>query len=272
MATTFFTADTHFAKETAIFQDHRPFRDVDEMDSALISNWNSVVGDDDDAYVLGDFIDTENFDKACSVLQQLNGHIHLISGNHDNNIIEWMSDEAKRNALSKKIVEITPYKEIALKDSKGEEQLAILFHYPIHSYNKSSHILTDGRRTIMLYGHVHYGHEFWELRNTMFDRDMPWRGVNVGTMVWNYRPISLDEIEQVLDQPDDCHVSHSTLCRCAYFKGTQKCQGCIYGWYHHANIMEQSIDDVLKKHDELVTNGKDEPIDDTCFVYCGKKK
>ena len=77
MATTFFTSDTHFAKETAIFQDHRPFRDVDEMDEALITNWNSVVGDDDDAYVLGDFIDTEDFKKACDILQQLNGHIHL---------------------------------------------------------------------------------------------------------------------------------------------------------------------------------------------------
>ena len=36
--------------------------------------------------------------------------------------------------------------------------------------------------------------------------------------------------------------------------------------------MEQSIDDVLKKHEELVASCEDEPIDDTCFVYCGKKK
>jgi calcineurin-like phosphoesterase family protein len=42
--TVFFTADTHFGYANVIRYDKRPFRDVTEMDEALIKNWNRAVG------------------------------------------------------------------------------------------------------------------------------------------------------------------------------------------------------------------------------------
>ena len=51
----FFTADTHWGHRNIIRYCQRPFADVDEMNEALITNWNSTVGKDDIVFHLGDF-------------------------------------------------------------------------------------------------------------------------------------------------------------------------------------------------------------------------
>jgi len=43
--TTWFTADLHLGHRNIIEYCNRPFADVDEMNRALIANWNQVVGD-----------------------------------------------------------------------------------------------------------------------------------------------------------------------------------------------------------------------------------
>lgn len=50
----FFTADLHFWHENIIQYCQRPFASADEMNSALISNWNARVTPDDTVYILGD--------------------------------------------------------------------------------------------------------------------------------------------------------------------------------------------------------------------------
>lgn len=78
----FFTSDTHFFHENIIKFCDRPFESIEEMNEKLIANWNSVVGQDDVVFHLGDFAlgGRENWDK---VLPRLNGRIFLIIGNHD---------------------------------------------------------------------------------------------------------------------------------------------------------------------------------------------
>lgn len=264
----FFTADTHFTKATVIQQDIRPFDNVKEMDEALIANWNGKVGEDDDVYVLGDLTDTKSPDIAMSILEKLNGRIHVITGNHDEIVMRLMSDDEASRHLRDKLVEVTPYKEMTVEDANGNEWFIVMSHYPMFAYNKSSHIGGKGDHTVMLYGHVHYGHEFWELREHMHERDMPWRGVNVGTMVWGYTPVSLDDIDSVLEKPEGCEVSYPSLCRCAYTKMIPKCRGCMYGWYNHANMIETSIEDVRRMHDEIERSGGAPVITNGDFVYC----
>lgn len=52
---TFFTSDTHFGHANIIRFCKRPFENVEEMNEALIENWNKVVSDDDTVFHLGDF-------------------------------------------------------------------------------------------------------------------------------------------------------------------------------------------------------------------------
>lgn len=55
MNKTFYIADLHLQHSNVIKFDKRPFTNVEEMDDALISNWNAVVDKGDHVYHLGDF-------------------------------------------------------------------------------------------------------------------------------------------------------------------------------------------------------------------------
>lgn len=80
--TTFFTADEHFGHQNIIKYCKRPWKWADEMDEALIENFNSVVTDDDIVYHLGDFCWKKSPDVYLSRLK--GREHHLIIGNHDN--------------------------------------------------------------------------------------------------------------------------------------------------------------------------------------------
>ena len=78
----FFTADTHWGHRNIIKYCQRPFSCIEEMDDALITNWNRVVGKDDIIFHLGDFAMGGSAEWS-RLLQKLNGKIYLILGNHD---------------------------------------------------------------------------------------------------------------------------------------------------------------------------------------------
>lgn len=84
--TIFFTADTHFGHEKAIkyHSDNkkiRPWDTVDDQDTALINNWNSLVSANDLVYHIGDVYDTTVESKGW--VDKLNGKKILIKGNID---------------------------------------------------------------------------------------------------------------------------------------------------------------------------------------------
>lgn len=84
MAKDYFIADTHFGDKGIMQYENRPFATADEMDEALIKNWNEVVTEKDTVYVVGDFsayYNDENKDKE--ILGKLKGTKILIMGNHD---------------------------------------------------------------------------------------------------------------------------------------------------------------------------------------------
>lgn len=86
----FFIADTHFYHETLLGIDDfapRPFDTVEEMHQEMIKNWNAVVREKDIVYHLGDIAMHPKYEKGndeiLSVIEQLNGKIIFIKGNHD---------------------------------------------------------------------------------------------------------------------------------------------------------------------------------------------
>jgi calcineurin-like phosphoesterase family protein len=170
-----FTSDLHFGHKNIIRFDNRPFTTVEEMDEGLIKRWNNKVAKDDTVYILGD-ISWHKDDRTYEIFKQLNGHKRLIRGNHD-----------KIHSQVKNCFEsIKDYDEIIV-DGK---QL-ILSHYPIHMYN---HQFRGG---IMLYGHVHTTESYIQtmrIANELNDIGIKCNMFNVCCSLYNYEPVSLDEI------------------------------------------------------------------------------
>ncbi|MBR1860756.1 MAG: phosphoesterase [Lachnospiraceae bacterium] len=76
MMSVFFIADTHFGDDDIRRYENRPFKDTDEMDRVIADNWNRVVSEEDEVFLLGDIGDVKS-------LENLKGKKFLIKGNHD---------------------------------------------------------------------------------------------------------------------------------------------------------------------------------------------
>jgi len=86
------TADLHLGHANICEYCNRPFISADEMDAALIDNWNKHVAPDDTVYLLGD-LTLQNREAAWRYLNQLQGHIKIIPGNHD--MAGWLKGQWK---------------------------------------------------------------------------------------------------------------------------------------------------------------------------------
>lgn len=165
----YFTADTHFGHQNIIRFCNRPFSTTEEMDKALIKNWNSRVNGNDTVYILGDmFFRSIN---AESILKSLKGKKRLIIGNHDSS---WMT---KFNA-SKYFISMDSFLEI----SDGKYALT-LCHYPLVTWKHAE-------KSYMIHGHIHNDKnaDFWPL---IAARD---HLLNAGADINGYIPVSFDEL------------------------------------------------------------------------------
>lgn len=80
MSKVFFTSDTHFSHE--FVAQTRGFVSAEEHDARVVRAWNSVVSKRDTVWHLGD-VGMGSIKRFRDTLDQLNGTIHLITGNHD---------------------------------------------------------------------------------------------------------------------------------------------------------------------------------------------
>ena len=116
----FLISDSHFGHKNIIKYCNRPFDNVEDMNSTLIKNWNSVVDNEDYVYRLGDFgLGTK--DELIAIGNKLNGHKILVMGNHDH-----MSKTAYKECGFDK-VEKGP---LRLRFD-GDKRVYLLSHYPI---------------------------------------------------------------------------------------------------------------------------------------------
>ena len=177
--TIFFTSDSHFGHTRILEYSSRPFSSIEEHDETLIKNWNRTVGQRTVVYHLGDFcLGTPT--HAKNVLRRLNGQIHLVYGNHDSRL---MKDKEFLHMFSWH----GHYKEIS-----HENQKIILFHFPIESWNKRH------------YDSWHlFGHSHGSLPVADWDKKL-----DVGVDVWNYAPVSFEEVKEKMDKKQTKPVDH----------------------------------------------------------------
>ena len=180
---TFFTSDTHFGHSNIIWMCKRPYKDVEEMNQALINNWNSVISDDDTVFHLGDFA----FGGSAlwnGVLDQLNGKIILIQGNHDR--------ANMRQGFMNRFELVTPQMQIEI-----DGRTVYLNHYPFLCYGGSYR--GEENAVWALSGHTHItkkdnnGKDFERLKYlfpTQYD---------VGVDFNDYKPLSFQEISDKIN-------------------------------------------------------------------------
>lgn len=171
----YYTSDLHLGNKNIIKYEDRPWKTVEEMDEALIANWNRRVKPEDNVYVLGDFC-LKGATRTIEYLEQLNGHIHLLRGNHDHFMSQKSFEMWKWNSDKGDEVRLQGY--YAHIEDNGRE--VILCHYPILYWDGM-----DGRRSIHLYGHVHTYRDCSKMAPNSY---------NVGVDVNNYMPVTLEEL------------------------------------------------------------------------------
>ena len=167
----FYISDMHFGHYNIMKHSKRNFKSTDEMDELFIKNWNNVVTDNDDVWILGDF-SYKSANNPLYYLDRLNGKKHLIVGNHDRFML-------KQPACRKKFESIDDYKVI-----EDEGQKIVLFHYPIVEW--------DGyfRGALHFFGHIHNN-----VDNDAYMITEDIKGCyNVGTDIIGFTPRKKDEI------------------------------------------------------------------------------
>lgn len=188
----FFTSDLHFWHANVIKYCGRPYSSVEEMNEAMVTNWNAVVGPDDEVYCLGDFSLAIRPVELYS--RRLNGRKYLVPGNHD-----WCHSYNKKSrkpgalAEMKKLYEshgwtILPEQTTFSIPGAANVLLCHLpYNYPDEWPNdkyEKWRIKDEGRW--LLCGHVH---EKWKTKGKM---------INVGVDVWDMKPVSIDEVSKII--------------------------------------------------------------------------
>ena len=160
----YFTSDTHFEHENVIKYCKRPFNNIEEMNETLISNWNSVVSDDDIIYHLGDFCLSDK-PGVRKIASKLNGHKILVRGNHDR--------------VSVSFYESVGFEVLIHAPIKLEEEKLPLSHVPVPD-------------TRMSEGYIHNKLLNDDYPTNLYDKD---KHFNVSCDILDFKPISLTRIK-----------------------------------------------------------------------------
>lgn len=161
----FVTADLHLDHDNIRKYCNRPFKDVDEMNQAIVTNWNNKIPKNNSLVIILGDVAWRNHDKW---LGMLNGKKILIEGNHD----KMHYHTIERHFLGR------PHK---IYERKIEGQFTVFCHYPMISWNRSFH------GSWHLFGHCHGRVIKPFINKYAFD---------VGVDSHNFEPWSWEEIKQ----------------------------------------------------------------------------
>ena len=179
---TAFYSDPHFGHDNIINFCDRPFKDVDDMDTQLIDNYNELIKEDDTVLWLGDCF-FGSTDYAKDIMYELHGNKILVCGPIEDRITRMLK-------IGFSVVLHFCYVNVA-------EQTCLARHYP---YPGTKH--RDGRNVddyvdthlnpiksqILLHGHTHTNIK--RLGNQ----------IHVGVDAWDYKPALLTDVEDLVKE------------------------------------------------------------------------
>jgi len=171
----FYIGDPHLGHEAIIRLRNRPFADVDEMDEAIISNWNSRVTNGDTVFILGDMM-FRNKREPSEYLKRLKDHKILVLGNHD---ASWIWRESATEHLTT---------HVSMMELIDRNRRAVLCHYPMLTWPN----IRGG--SYMVYGHLHGNRE----HDPCLKHGLNPRMLNSCVEVNEYQPVTNDEGETVI--------------------------------------------------------------------------
>ncbi len=188
MSDIWFTSDTHFNHPKIIEPDYsdRPFDSIESMTYAIITNWNNCVSPGDDVYHLGDFAlswGKKSEKEIRRIFEQLNGHKHLIIGNHD-----------RKEVTNLPWATVSHYKEIKVNLGREHKQRIVLSHYALRVWNQMH------RGAWMLHGHSHGNLS-----------DIGGKIMDVGVDTSHYAPLNIDDVDMLMSSRDVITYDHHEI-------------------------------------------------------------
>jgi len=196
----FFVADHHFSHSNIIIYCDRPWlrpgdldenrrwisKDIaaeraEEMDEAMVENWNAKVSKGDTVYVVGDFMFAKETSAVETMLERLHGQKHLVIGSHDRKTTLQAKGWAHQAHKIKR---------------RFENRLIVMNHNPEFSWDSKIH------GAWMVHGHVH-----GNLQNSFEFKDVPWEyllicDVGVDCPHVSFAPMAYEELKAYMDKKE----------------------------------------------------------------------
>lgn len=196
--TLYFTSDLHIGHHNIIKYCNRPYASVEEMNEALVNNWNSVVTDNDHVWILGDLC-MGKIEDSLKIAARLNGWKTLLPGNHDRvwagngeKAAKWYPAYEDAGFIIVDVdqtVETNSYS-IYLGYDTDQQVEVDLSHFPYISDSRHDDRFNDWLPIDMgrwlLQGHIH---TMWKVKDRM---------INVGVDVWDYTPVAEKELLNII--------------------------------------------------------------------------
>lgn len=189
----YFTSDWHIGSESVIKYSNRPFVNSEEMHKSLIRRYNSIVGNTDICYFLGDmaFCGTE---ETKEVMDQLNGTKILILGNHDRKMYSMANSgfDVVMNSgslyVTGELVTFThcPLRGVFREDTTGMNGAMAGENW--HKEKKHTQFSIENQGQFHLHGHLH-------APNNGKSEVKVGRQWDIGVDGNNYTPVSMSQIE-----------------------------------------------------------------------------
>jgi calcineurin-like phosphoesterase family protein len=195
----FFTSDLHFGHTRIPELSRRPFADVDEMNHALIQNWNAAVRIDDIGWILGDLAIEGQWNVGLECARQMNGRLRLITGNHDQ-VWPGKPEFARYYRAYSEVFEVvSPWGRTKIGPTK-----VMLSHFPYSGDHTEEERFDMYRPRLwdrpIVHGHTHAAEKF-SVANLFHDGGYtPVPQLHVGVDAWNYFPVPSHHLEALLNE------------------------------------------------------------------------